>query len=433
MRHENSHPAHSVCRCSSAFPVRRRHSSPLGSFRFVLLLAVLSGCQPKTSQIARPQLPPVPVSHPVEQTVTDYGDFTGRANAVESVDIRARVSGFLVQMPFKEGAEVGKGDLLFEVDPRPYKAQLDQAQGQVNLYKAQLELAKANYARDLEVAKTPGAVSGQQLDQDKAAIDEADAAVKAFQASMEVYNLNLSFTKVTSPIDGQVSRYFLTLGNLVSQDQTLLTTVVSLEPIYVYFDVDEGTLLRARRAINEGRIQRYEQGKIPVYIGLQGETGFPHQGFVNFINNQVNPNTGSISVRGEFPNPKPTKGVRLLSPGMFVRVRLPIGQPYPALLVIDRAIGSDQGKKYVYLVDSQCKIQQRFVSTGALQEDGRRVISEGLKPDDWVVVGALQQVRPKTEVKTQEIPMPTLGPTEEAESPAAGGAGRKPAPGDAAK
>jgi membrane fusion protein, multidrug efflux system len=159
-------------------------------------------------------------------------------------------------MPFKEGAEVKQGDLLFEVDPRPYQAQYDQAVGQVNLYKAQLELAKANFARDKEVAKTPGAVSVQQLDQDKAAVDEADAAVKAFQASLEVYKLNLSFTKVTSPIAGQVSRYYLTLGNLVVQDQTLLTTVVSLDPMYIYFDVDEGTVIRARHAINTGAIKK---------------------------------------------------------------------------------------------------------------------------------------------------------------------------------
>ena len=249
-----------------------------------------------------------------------------------------------------------KDDLLFEVDPRPYQAQYDQAVGQVNLYKAQLALAKANYARDLEVAKTPGAVSIQQLDQDKAAVDEADAAVKAFQASLEVYKLNLSFTKVTSPIDGQVSRYFLTLGNLVVQDQTLLTTVVSLDPMYVYFDVDEGTLLRVRRAVNEGTVKRYQEGRVPVLMALQGEVDrqgqvdYRHQGTINFVNNQVNPNTGSISVRGGFENPKPANGTRLFSPGMFVRVRLPIGQPHAAMLVIDRAIGSDQGLKFVYVV-----------------------------------------------------------------------------------
>ena len=206
------------------------------------------------------------------------------------------------------------------------------------------------------MAKTPGAVSIQQLDQDKAAVDEADAAVKAFQASLEVYKLNLSFTKVTSPIDGQVSRYFMTLGNLVVQDQTLLTTVVSLDPMYVYFDVDEGTVLRVRKAINEGTIKRYQEGGIPVFMALQNEADFPHKGTVDFINNQVNPNTGSLSVRGRFANPKPANGVRTLSPGMFVRVRLPIGQPHPAILVIDQAIGSDQDLKFVYVVNAKNEV-----------------------------------------------------------------------------
>jgi membrane fusion protein, multidrug efflux system len=396
------------------------------------LLAALGGCHRKAPQVAEPEPPAVPVSEPVKRTVTDYVDFTGRTNAVQATDIRARVSGYLVQMPFKEGAEVKKGDMLFEVDPRPYQAQFDQAEGQVRLYRAQLALAKANYARDLEVAKTPGAISGQQLDQDKATIDEAEAAVKAFQASMEVFRLNLGFTKVISPIDGQVSRYFLTLGNLVVQDQTLLTTVVSLEPMYVYFDVDEGTVLRIRKAINEGKMQPYQKAKLIIHMGLQSEAGFPHEGFVNFVNNQVNPNTGSISVRGEFPNPRPATGVRLLSPGMFVRVRLPIGLAHPALLVIDRAIGSDQGLKFVYVVDSENKLQQRFVTTDALQDDGLRVISAGLKPDDWVVVGALAQVRPKMEIKMQAMPMPAFTQAEEASTPATGGGSNSP-PGGAAK
>jgi multidrug efflux system membrane fusion protein len=398
-----------------------------------LSVAVAGGCKPTAAQLPAPPPPAVPISQPVERPVTDYADFTGRTNAVESVDIRARVSGYLVQMPFKEGAEVKKGDLLFEVDPRPYQAQLDQAQGQVNLYKAQLELAKANYARDLDVARTPGAVSGQQLDQDRAAIDEADAAVKAFQASMEVNKLNLSFTRVTSPIDGQVSRYFLTLGNLVVQDQTLLTTVVSLDPMFVYFEVDEGTVSRVRRAINEGKIQRYEEGKLPVLMGFQGEAGFPHEGFVDFVNNQFNPSTGSLSVRVVLANPKPANGSRVFSPGMFVRVRLPIGQPHPALLVIDRAIGSDQGRKYVYVVDAQNKVQQRYVTTGSLEEDGLRVVSEGLKADEWVAVGALQQIGPKKEVKPEQMPMPSFAQGAEAEAPAAGGGATKPVPGGADK
>jgi multidrug efflux system membrane fusion protein len=400
--------------------------------------ATICGCRQKAAPVTEAGPAAIPVSRPIERVVTDYVDFTGRTNAVQSVDVRARVSGYLVQMPFKEGAEVKEGNLLFEVDPRPYQAQYDQAVGQVNLYKAQLELAKANYARDQDVAKTPGAVSIQQLDQDKAAVDEADAAVKAFQASLEVYNLNLSFTKVTSPIDGQVSRFFLTLGNLVVQDQTLLTTVVSLDPMYVYCDVDEGTILRIRRAINEGAIKPYQDGKIPVLMALQGETGYPHQGTVNFVNNQVNPNTGSISFRGVFANPKPENGVRLFSPGMFVRVRLPIGQPHPAILVIDRAIGSDQGLKFVYVVNAENMVEQRRITTGALQSDGLRVVTQGLKPDEWVVIGGLQQVKPKMKIKPDQIPMQLdAGERPAAKSaeaqPAANHAGAQPATGNRPK
>jgi multidrug efflux system membrane fusion protein len=365
------------------------------------------GCANRSPQVASTELPVVPVSQPVSREVTDFVDFTGRTDAIEAVDIRPRVSGYLVKMPFKEGADVKKDDLLFEVDPRPYQAQLEQAQAQVELNKAQLQLAKANYERDRPLVGT-GAITQQELDQAKAAVEEAAARIKAYQASEAVYRLNLDFTKIQSPIDGRVSRYYLTLGNLVNQDQTLLTTVVSLDPIYAYFEMDEPTILRIRRAINEGTIQRPENGVYTVLMGVQGEEGFPHQGTVNFVNNQVNPTTGSISVRGVFPNPEPEGGARVLSPGMFARIRLPIGRPHQALLVIDRAIGSDQGLKYVYVVDAENKVQQRRVTTGSLQEDGLRVISDGLKPDDWVVVGALLQVRPRMEVKTEQIPMPSL-------------------------
>ena len=239
-------------------------------------------------------------------------------------------------------------------------------------------------------------------------MDEADARVKASEASTEVYRLNLEFTKVTSPINGRVGREFLTLGNLVNQDQTLLTTVVSQDPMYAYFDMDEPTLLRIRRAINQGRIKRTGEGKLPVSMGLQGEDGFPHQGTINFVNNQVNPATGSISVRGIFANPEPNGGIRLMTPGMFVRIRFPIGQPHPALLVIDRAIGFDQGLKFVYLVNKNNQVEQRRVTTGAIQPDGLRVISEGLKLDEWVVVGGVQQIRPRMTVQLEKIPMPAF-------------------------
>jgi multidrug efflux system membrane fusion protein len=378
-----------------------------------LLLLALGGCQQSTATAVAPPPPLiVPVSQPVQREVTDFVDFTGRINAVQSVDVRPRVTGYLTRMPFKEGAEVKAGDLLFEVDPRPYMAQVDAYHAQVSLYQAQLKLARTVYNRDVGInSRVSNSISQQQLDQDRAAMDEADARVQSAVKNSELSELNLEFTKIVSPIDGQVSRYYLTVGNLVNEDQTLLTTVVSLDPIYTYFDMDEPTLLRIRTAINQGRIERDDDGSIalPVLMGLQGEEEFPHQGSVNFFDNQVNPTTGSISVRGVFANPKPPKGgVRLLSPGMFVRIRLPIGAPHRALLVIDRAVSSDQGMKFVYVLDSQDKVQYRRVTTGAQQTDGLRVIEEGLKPDDWVITSGLLQVRPRMKVEAERVPMPTL-------------------------
>ncbi len=378
----------------------------------VLMMVAISaaaeaGCQQNRAAVVPAAPPVVPVAHPVAREVTDYVDFTGRTEAIHSVDIRPRANGYLVEMPFHEGAEVKKGDLLFVIDPRPYKAQLDQAQGQVDLYRASLKLARVTLARDRAInARSPGSISLQQFDQEQAVVDEAEARVKAFEMSMEIYTLQHEFTKVTSPIDGMISRYYLTRGNLVNQDQTLLTTIVSVDPMYAYFEMDEPTLLRIRRAINEKKVRVPVDGKMSVLMGLQGEEGFPHQGTVNFINNQVNPTTGSILVRGLFPNPKPEDGLRLLSPGMFVRIRLPIGLPHPAVLVADRAIGSDQGTKFVYVLDAKDMVQTRRVRTGSLQEDGLRVIDEGLSPDDRVVVGALQQVRPRLLVEPEPIAMP---------------------------
>ncbi len=372
---------------------------------------MMSGCarRPPRPAVAEPVV--IPVSKPVVRQVTDFVDFTGRTDAIQSVDIRPRATGYLVKMPFQEGAEVKEGDLLFVIDPRPYQAQLDQAAGQVNLYQAQLKLARTTYARDRAINDlTPGSISRQQLDQDQAAVEEADARVKAYEKNMEVYKLNHEFTRVVSPISGMVSRYYLTLGNLVNQDQTLLTTVVSLDPMYAYFDMDEPTLLRIRKAINEGKLKprRASGMRIPVFMGLQGEAGFPHEGTIDFVNNQLNPSTGSILVRGVFPNPKPPGGTRLLSPGMFVRIRLPIGEPHPAILVIDRAIGSDQGIKFVYVVDKENKVQYRRVTTTSLQEDGLRVVTEGLKPDEWIIVAGLQQVRPRMTIHPEPGPMPSL-------------------------
>jgi multidrug efflux system membrane fusion protein len=345
----------------------------------------------------------------VVREVTDYVDFTARTEAVNSVNVVARVSGYLVKTPFQEGANVKAGDLLFEIDPRPYQAQYDLALAQLNLSKTQLKFARVTLARDEQVTRvTPGSISAQQIDQERAAVEQAEAQMDVAQASLEPHKLSLEFCKVVSPIDGLVSRYYLTPGNLVTQDQTVLTTLVSLDPIYVYVDVDEPTMLRVRRAIADGRIKSPVIRHIPVLMGLQGEDGFPHKGLVNFIDNQANPATGSIMVRGIFTNPLLPGDFRLLMPGMFVRIRLPIGQPHKAVLVIDRAIGSDQGLKYVYVVSARGEIEYNRVETGPLESDGLRVVTKGLNANDHVVVSRLQKIRPGMKVQTEDIPMPLL-------------------------
>jgi multidrug efflux system membrane fusion protein len=386
----------------------------------LVLFAVTAGCRKQAPQGPAANKLVVPVSRPVQRQVTEYVEYTGRTDAVHSVGVRARVTGFLIRSPFREGDMVKgpvkilgvtlrEGDLLFEIDPRPYQAQLDQAISQLAVTKAQLKLAEANYARSKD-SFDKGVNSKQDVDSNIASVEEARARIDAAQSTVRLFELNLSYTKVRAPISGQVGRYNYTIGNLIIQDQTLLTTIVSVDPMFAYFDLDERTLLRVRAAINAGKIKLPARGvDLPVLMGLDGEPGFPHTGTVDFVNNVVNPSTGTIAVRGLFDNPQPPNGRRLLNPGMFVRIRLPIGQPQPALLVVDRAITSDQGQRNIFVVDDQKKIQYRRVTIGALQDDGLRVIVDGLKADEWVVVGALQQLRPGTEVDTEEVPMPTPG------------------------
>jgi multidrug efflux system membrane fusion protein len=383
------------------------------------LLPAALGCGHGPEQAAPTGPPAVPVSRPVRRGVTESVEYTGRTDAVNFVNVRARVTGYLVEMPFTEGARVKKGDLLFEIDPRPYQALVDQADGQVKLNQARLRLAATTLERDQAISRaSPGAVSQQLLDQDRASVQEAQASIAAAQATLAAYKLNLSFCRVTSPIDGRVSRYYLTLGNLVNQDQTLLTTVVSDDPMYVYFDMDERTVLRVREAVNRGEMEAGPRRwwspavELPVFMGLENEEGFPHRGTINFVDNAVNLSTATLTVRGVFDNPLPPRGRRLMSPGMFARVWLPVSRPHPAVLVIDRAIGTDQGLKFVYVVGKDGKVAYRRVTTGALQEDGLRVV-EGVGPDELVVVGGLQQVRPGMEVRPDETPMPTIDPPEQ--------------------
>jgi RND family efflux transporter MFP subunit len=296
---------------------------------------------------------------------------------------------------------VKKDDLLFEIDPRPYKYQVDFAKAQLAANEALLKKARADNQRYKALAiRSPGTVTQQDLDQYQAAEDQAAANVETAKSTLETSELNLGFTKVKSPIDGRTSRYNLTVGNLVQQDVTLLTTIVSVDPIYAYADVDEHTVLRVRELIREGKAKSARDVEVHVWLGLANEEGFPREGTVNFVDNQVNPKTGTLRVRAVFPNKD-----QFLTPGMFARVRVPIGEPHEALLVTDRAIDTDQGQKIVYLVDADSKVISRPVRLGALH-DGLRAIESGLTPSDRVIVNGLQRVRPGVTVDPKLVEMP---------------------------
>src|SRR5437588_1447336 len=348
----------------------------------------------------------VTVSRPVERNVTDYADFTGKTAAVDSVEVRAHVWGYLDKVNFKEGALVKKGDVLFELDPRPYQAMLNQAKAKVAQDEAQLTYDEAEYQRNLKLAST-GAVSRSDLEKTSAARGVDVANVAADKAVVASRQLDLEYTKVTAPVSGRVSRYLVTVGNLVqSGDQgggTLLTTIVSVDPMYAYYDVDERTVQRVSQLIREGKVKWARKTEWPVSLGLASEEGFPHQGTVNFVDNQVNPKTGTLRVRGVFPNKDES-----LSPGFFARVRVPVGPPHKALLVTDRAIDNDQGQKILYVVNKKNKVVSRPVRLGALH-NGLRAIEDGLKPGERVIVTGLQQVRPGITVEPKVVDMQTSG------------------------
>jgi RND family efflux transporter MFP subunit len=373
-------------------------------FLGMALLGAINGCRQAALPQDNSKLPVFAVSLPVQRDVTDYVEYTGRTGAKQATEVKARVTGFLEETPFEEGAEIKKDDDLFKIDPRPYQAQYDQAEAQVRLYESQFNLAKANYERDLDLYdRTKGAgVSKQALDADKAQQEQATAAVKAAKASLEVYKLNLNYCTVKSPIDGQVGRSNQPRGNLIMQDSTLLTTVQSVDPMYVYFDMDMPSFQKFR-----GRLANEPDAKIAVSMALQGEVGYPRSGTVNFLNNLVNPATDTLLVRSEFPNPKKAGG-RELKPGMFVRVNLPISQAHKAFLVIDQAITSIQGRKNLYVLDDKDTVKELPVTIGQLQSDGLRVVqAKELDDKTRVVVSKLLQVRPKTKIEPVLQPMPT--------------------------
>jgi RND family efflux transporter MFP subunit len=375
---------------------------------FCLFLTILFvGCGQLPS-IAPPPVPKVTVSRPLAHEVTDYEDFTGRTDAVSTVDIRARVNGYLEQVGFKDGDIVKEGDLLYQIDPRPFQAALDQAKGQMELLEAEKKLLVIQVDRYSKLA-AKGAGSQQDLDEYLAKQAENVGAIKAAQAQIDTANLNLGFTHITAPLTGRISRTLIMPGNLVNADTTVLTTIKSIDPMYAYFDIEEPTVLRLQKMIREGIIAARSVKEVPIQMGLADDIQrrFPLHGTLNFVNNTIDPQTGTLQIRGIFENPYKPGVPTILTPGLFVRVRLRISQPHQVLLVTERAIGTDQGQKYVYVIDKDNKVEYRRVTLGMVF-DGLQAIEEGLKADDRLVVNGLQRIRPGIKVESDEVDMHSL-------------------------
>jgi len=372
----------------------------------MIILACVLGCEPVAPPVVETPPPPVSISQPLAREVIDNDEYEGRLAAAESVEVRARVRGHLVKVSFQDGQIVQKGDLLFEIDPRPYQATLNAAKAQLASADASLELATKEYRRALKLLQS-AAASREEVDvwTGKQAVAKGER-LKA-QAAVEQAQLDLDFTKITAPITGRASRTLVTVGNLINAGagETLLTTIVSVDPIYVYFDVPERALLRYKEIYRKDNKEASDQPsvkdlRIPLYVGLEGEKGYPQKGVIDFGDNRVNPSTGTIQARGVLPNPR---GV--LNAGMRARVRVPIGDPHKSLMVTERAIGTDQGRKFVYIVNGEDLVERRDVQLGRLN-DGLQVLLEGVTPEDWVIVNGIQRVRDGAKVNPKRISMP---------------------------
>jgi RND family efflux transporter MFP subunit len=343
---------------------------------------------------AAPPLQAVTVAPVPEREISEWDEFTGRLEAVDQVEIRPRVSGYIQRIAFTEGREVRKGEVLFEIDPRPYQAELARAQAELERAKSAAALAASDVARADKLVKAQ-AISREEYDSRTSAEAQGGASVKAAEAAVETARLNLEWTRVRSPISGRVSNALVTEGNLVqASPATLLTTVVSLDPMYVYFDSDEQTYLRyAGQARNNGA--NWRTARLPVYLGLANEDGYPHEGRLDFVDNQIDPNTGTIRTRAVFSNKS-----RALTPGLFARVKLVGEHKRKALLVRDAAIGTDQDRKFVLVVGPGDTLAYRPVVPGRLI-DGLRIVDSGLQAGDRVVVNGLMRVRPGMKVAPQ--------------------------------
>jgi RND family efflux transporter MFP subunit len=398
---------------------------------------MLAGCGKQPTAAAEAKPVEVVVTTPIRDEVRDFEDFTGRLDALKTVDIRARATGYVQQVPFKEGDQVKEGDLLFQINPEPYQADLDQAEANLKLAQADVRLQQRLIDRARQLLST-SSISREDYDQNVGALEKAQATVGSMTAARDRAKLYLSYTRVVAPISGRVSRRFVDPGNLVKADDTMLTTIVTEDPLYAYFDVNERTYLdlvgavasegsssvsepqtpspgAAETGAKQPTTERHglpadrkliEGNALPVLMRLANEEEFTRLGRVDFIDNRIIGTMGTVRMRGVFDNHN-----QLLKPGLFVRIRLPIGAPYKALLISDEALMSDQGRKYVFVVNDKNVAIYRPVVLGQ-GIHGLRVIKEGLSAGDRVIVSGMQRVRQdmSVQVKMQDPPKPPASP-----------------------
>lgn len=389
------------------YPARAQIASPPVLAILALTFAgVLAGCDRPAQQAASPPPPAVTVAQPTKRTVTDWEEFTGRFAAVEEVQVRARVGGFVNSVEFQDGSIVRAGDLLYVIDSRPFEAVALQADGQLSDARAKAELAKRDLDRALNLVQT-SAVSEQVVDQRRQALQAAHAAQMQAEGALKAAQLNIEFTHVLAPITGRVSRHLVSAGNLVQGSDngtsTLLTSIVTLDPIYIYFDMDEATYQKNSRLWFEGRRPSSRDTPNPVQVTLSGETKPSHDGTINFLDNRLDESTGTLRSRAVIPN----KDLSIL-PGQFGRVRLIGSSPYEALLLPDTAIATDQSRKIVFVVKDDNTVEAKPVTLGPL-DDGLRVIREGLKAEDRVIVDGIQRARVGAKVTPHTAQAPAGG------------------------
>jgi multidrug efflux system membrane fusion protein len=363
------------------------------ALKLASLLAVSAPAGCSRSQAATDAAPPPPkvtVAEVIARPLEQWGEFTGRLEAAESVEIRPRVSGFVNSLHFTEGARVEKGQLLFQIDPRPLQAEMSRLGAELEQRKAALELANANYAR-AERLFAENVITEQEVDRLRAEASTSRSALGAARASLEAARLNLDFSRVRAPITGRVSRALIRPGNLVTSE-SLLTTVVSEDPIHAYFDADEQTFLAFSKQANGGQ-------SAPAYLGLISEQGHPHEGRLDFLDNRLDPKTGTIRARASFAN---ANGA--FTPGLFARLKLALSERRPAILIDDRAVGTDLGKRFVLVLKADETVDYRSVKLGPLV-DGLRVVKEGLAPAEVIVKNGLSHVRPGMRVTATVAPM----------------------------